>query len=196
MQRTDGIIGVVTFVATLVMAPAIANGILIGVALTVIALLFKVMKPRGEILALREYGVLAGLDTHRLKPVSERFVPIRFDGSLVFASVTFFEDIVLEARARFPKAKTILIVGSGINRLDASGEEKIRELALTLREAGVVLAFSGLKKQVRDAFEAGGLPELLGPQNIFETKEQALRTLMEDEPQPTKTDPTPGATPA
>ena len=182
VQRTDGIIGVVTFIATLIMAPAIANGILIGVALTVTALLFKVMKPRGEILALGEDGVLAGLDTHGLKPVSETFVPIRFDGSLVFASVTFFEDIVLEARARFPKAKTILIVGSGINRIDASGEEKIREMALTLRDAGVVLAFSGLKKQVRDAFDAGGLPELLGPQNIFATKEQALRVLRANDP--------------
>ena len=181
VQRADGIIGVVTFIATLAMAPAIANGILIGVALTVIVLLFKVMKPRGEILALREYGVLAGLDTHGLKPVSERFVPIRFDGSLVFASVTYFEDIVLEARARFPKAKTLLIVGSGINSIDASGEEKIRELALTLRDAGVTLAFSGLKKQVRDAFDAGGLLELLGPQNIFSTKEQALRALLESD---------------
>ena len=196
VQRTDGIIGVVTFVATLVMAPAIANGILIGVALTVVAFLFKAMKPRGEILALSEYGVLAGLDTHRLKPVSERFVPIRFDGSLVFASVTYFEDIVLEARSRFPKATTILIVGSGINRIDASGEEKIRELALTLREAGVTLAFSGLKKQVRDAFEAGGLPELLGPQNIFTTKEQALRVLLESgEPRAaTQPDTAPGDT--
>lgn len=178
VERNDAVIGIITFAATLAVAPAIANGILLGIALTVIAFLLKLMKPRAEILGLRNDGVLAGLDTHDLKPVSERFVPVRFDGSLVFASVAYFEDIVLEARARFSKAKTILIVGSGINSIDASGEEKIRELAQLLRESGVTLAFSGLKKQIRDAFEAGGLPELLGHENLFDSKEQALRTLL------------------
>lgn len=183
VQRGDAAIGLITFVGTLAMAPAIANGIVLGVSLTVVAFLLRLMKPRAEILGMREDGVLAGLDTHGLKPVSENVVPIRFDGSLVFASVAYFEDIVLEARARFPKAKTILIVGSSINRIDASGEEKIRDLAQTLKDSGVVLAFSGLKKQIRDAFDAGGLTELLGPQNLFVTKEHALRLLLSDEAQ-------------
>ena len=178
VERGDALIGFVTFAATLAMAPAIANGILLGVVLTVVAFLVKLMKPRAEILGLRADGVLAGLDTHGLKPVSEHVVPIRFDGSLVFASVAYFEDIILEARARFPKAKTILIVASGINRIDASGEEKIRELAQVLRDSGVTLAFGGLKKQIRDAFDAGGLPELLGRDNLFDSKEQALSMLL------------------
>lgn len=178
VERGDALIGLITMATTLMMAPAIANGILLGVALTVIAFLVKLMKPRAEILGLRADGVLAGLDTHGLKPVSESFVPVRFDGSLVFASVAYFEDTVLEARARFPKAKTILVVGSGINRIDASGEEKIRELAQTLKEAGVSLAFSGLKKQIRDTFDSGGLLALLGKENLFDTKEHALRVLL------------------
>lgn len=178
VERGDAVIGLVTFMATVAMAPAIANGILLGVALTVIAFLAKLMKPRAEILGRRPDGVLAGLDSHGLKPLSEHIVPVRFDGSLVFASAAYFEDIVLEARARFPKARTILVVGSGINRIDASGEEKIRELVQVLRESGVALAFSGLKKQIRHAFEAGGLAELIGRQNLFDTKEQALQALL------------------
>ncbi len=178
VERGDAVIGLVTFAATLAMAPAIANGILVGIVLTVLAYLVKIMKPRAEILGRRPDGVLAGIEAHGLKPVSECVVPIRFDGSLVFASVAYFEDIVLEARARFPKAHTILIIGSGINRIDASGEEKIRELAQSLRQGGVNLAFSSLKKQVREVFEAGGLIALLGKENIFDTKEQAMQTLL------------------
>lgn len=178
VERGDAVIGLVTFAATLAMAPAIANGILVGIVLTVLAYLVKIMKPRAEILGRRPDGVLAGIEAHGLKPVSECVVPIRFDGSLVFASVAYFEDIVLEARARFPKAHTILIIGSGINRIDASGEEKIRELAQSLRQGGVSLAFSSLKKQVREVFEAGGLIALLGKENIFDTKEQAMQTLL------------------
>ena len=184
VQRGDAAIGLITFLATLAMAPAIANGIVLGVALTVIVFLLRVMKPRAEILGMTADGVLAGLDTHGLKPVSESVVPIRFDGSLLFANVAYFEDIVIEARARFPKAKTILIVGSSINRLDASGEEKIRDVAQTLKEAGVVLAFSGLKKQIRVAFDAGGLTELLGRENLYVTKEYALRVLLSGQPAP------------
>ncbi|WP_205617491.1 SulP family inorganic anion transporter [Pelomicrobium methylotrophicum] len=178
VERGDAVIGLVTFAATLAMAPAIANGILVGIVLTVLAYLVKIMKPRAEILGRRPDGVLAGIEAHGLKPVSECVVPIRFDGSLVFASVAYFEDIVLEARARFPKAHTILIIGSGINRIDASGEEKIRELAQSLRQGGVSLAFSSLKKQVREVFEIGGLIALLGKENIFDTKEQAMQTLL------------------
>lgn len=178
VQRGDAAIGLITFVGTLAMAPAIANGIVLGIALTVVVFLLRAMKPRAEILGMTADGVLAGLDTHGLKPVSESVVPIRFDGSLLFANVAYFEDIILEARARFPKAKTILIVGSSINRIDASGEEKIRDVAQTLKEAGVVLAFSGLKQQIRIAFDAGGLTELLGRENLYVTKEHALRVLL------------------
>lgn len=189
VQRGDAAIGLITFVGTLAMAPAIANGIVLGVALTVIVFLLRVMKPRAEILGMTEDAVLAGLDTHGLKPVSEKVVPIRFDGSLLFANVAYFEDIVIEARARFPKAKTILIVGSSINRIDASGEEKIRDVAQTLKEAGVVLAFSGLKKQIRVAFDAGGLTELLGRENLYVTKEHALRVLLSIDLAPQDTTP-------
>lgn len=177
IDRSSAVIGLVTFVATLAAAPSIANGILVGIVLTVADYLLRLMRPRAVILGRRQDGVLAGIDTPGVQPVSEHFVPIRFDDSLVFASVSYFEDIILEARVRFPEAKTILIVGSGINRLDASGEEKIREVARTLRETGVRLAFSSLKKQVREAFEAGGLIDLLGAENFYATKEQALAGL-------------------
>lgn len=177
IDRSSAVIGLVTFLATLAAAPAIANGILVGIVLTVADYLLRLMRPRAVILGRREDGVLAGIDSPGVQPVSEHFVPIRFDDSLVFASVSYFEDIILEARVRFPEAETILIVGSGINRLDASGEEKIREVARTLSEAGVRLAFSSLKKQVREAFEAGGLVSLLGPENFYATKEQALTDL-------------------
>ena len=74
-----------------------------------------------------------------------------------------------------------LIMGSVSDwetRIDASGEEKIREVAQNLRATGVTLAFSVLKKQVREVFEAGGLIALPGRENLFDTKEQALHVLL------------------
>ena len=72
---------------------------------------------------------------------------IRYDGSLYFANVPYFEDSILEEVANHPHAKFILIVGDGINQLDASGEEVIRHLVEQLRENNVTIAFSGLKNR-------------------------------------------------
>ena len=104
-------------------------------------------------------------------------MPIRFDGAIMFANVAYFERAITEAHNNFPEARTILIVGGGINWIDASGEEKIREMALTLRNAGLTLAFSSLKRQVRHAFERSELDALIGENNIFRSKGEALVVL-------------------
>ena len=172
-------IGILTFIATLVMAPALADGILLGVVLTVLWYLIRTMRPRAEIVARKPDGTLGGIKAHGLTPVSRRFVPVRFDGSLTFINVAYFEDIILEAQADYPEASAILVVGSGINEIDASGEEKVRELAIRLREIGVELMFSGLKQQVLRVFERAGLTRLLGDSSFFSDKERALEELRE-----------------
>ena len=179
VDRVGASIGVITFLATLVMAPAIANGILLGVSLTVLHFLIRTMKPRADIVARKPDGTLGGISANRLKPMSEHFVPVRFDGSLTFVNVAYFEDIILEAKSDFPKAKVILVVGSGINDIDASGEEKIREVADRLHKVGVWLMFSGLKHQVRSLLESGGVVEQLGKDAFFPDKETALRVLLQ-----------------
>ena len=177
VDRVGALTGVITFVATLIMAPAIANGILLGVSLTVLYFLVRTMRPRAEIVARKPDGTLGGIRANRLTPMSEHFVPVRFDGSLTFVNVAYFEDIIIEAKSDFPKAMTILVVGSGINGIDASGVEKILEVAERLRKVGVKLMFSGLKHQVRSVLERGGVIEQLGREAFFPDKETALVTL-------------------
>ncbi|KPK38208.1 MAG: sulfate transporter [Gammaproteobacteria bacterium SG8_47] len=177
VDRIGASIGVLTFATTLLMAPAIADGILLGIALTVLHYLIRIMKPRAEVVSRKADGTLGGIRAHRLKPISEHFVPVRFDGSLTFINVAYFEDIILEAHADFPQAKTILVIGSGINEIDASGEEKVREVASHLEEVGVKLVFSGLKHQVMRVLERSGLVEELGRDAFFTDKETALQVL-------------------
>ena len=104
---------------------------------------------------------------------------MRFDGSLYFANVAHFEDAVLEAVATQTQAKYLLVVGNGINQIDASGEEVVHHLVERLRESGVELVFSGLKKQILDVMRATGLFDLIGHRNIFATDDQALASIYE-----------------
>ncbi|MEO1767768.1 SulP family inorganic anion transporter [Thiobacter aerophilum] len=177
VNRVDAVIGLVTFVATLALAPALAQGILLGVGLTVAAYVVRNMRPRAEILGRRADGTLAGMDSHHLPPVSDQYVALRFDGSLDFVNVAYFEEAVLEALRRFPQAKAVLVVGSGINDMDASGEAQLRAVARQLKARGVDLYFSSLKKQVRAAFERGGLDEVIPKEHLFANKEAALAAL-------------------
>jgi MFS superfamily sulfate permease-like transporter len=179
VDRMGSSIGVITFFATLLLAPAIANGILFGVGLTVLHYLIRTMKPRVEIIGRKTNGTLGGIRSHQLQPISEHFVPVRFDGSLSFTNVAYFEDMILDAHAKFPNAKIILVIGSGINLVDASGVEKIQEVARRLRDMGVQLAFSSLKLQVLNVFEKSGLAQELGRDLFFKDKETALEQLTE-----------------
>jgi len=172
-HKHDGIASVVTFVATLGFAPHLDSGIMVGAGLALILYLYRTMQPRVAILGRHADGTLRDVKVHNL-PTSEYVVAIRFDGSLYFANVSYFEDAILEAAASHPKAKHILVVGDGINQLDASGEEVIHHLVERLRENGVTLLFSGLKKQVLDIMEHTGLRQTIGHENIFPTEDMAL----------------------
>ncbi|MCS6786250.1 MAG: SulP family inorganic anion transporter [Thiobacillaceae bacterium] len=179
VRRADGLVGWLTFAATLAMAPQLANGVLIGVLATIAVFLHGTMQPRSEVLGRTHDGRLAGAASHDLPPVSDNYVVMRFDASLVFINAAYFEQAVMRALAQFPKARAVLILGDGINRIDATGEEKLRALAADLSAAGVALAFSGLKKQVREAFTRAGLDAVIGPDNIFPGRDSALAAMAE-----------------
>jgi len=143
-SRHDGIAAVVTFVATLAVAPNLDIGILIGVGLAVGLFLYRTMRPRVSELARYSDGTLREAQRYGLK-ASEDIGLLRFDRSLYFANVPYFEDAVLELAARHPNARYLIVVTKGINEIDASGEEVIHSLVDRLKARGVTLVFAGLK---------------------------------------------------
>lgn len=176
VQRHDGLAGAVTFVAALALAPHLDLAILCGAGLSVLLFLYRSMRPRVAILGRHPDGTLRDAAVHSL-PLSDHIVAVRYDGQLYFANVPYFEDSLLDVSARFPKAKYILVIANGINRIDASGEQTVRQLAERLGENGVVLAFSGFKKQVLDVVRAAGTLDVIGVDNIFIHEYQALAAL-------------------
>lgn len=178
-HRHDGIAAVVTFVATLAFAPHLDAGILIGGGLAIVLYLLRTMKPRVAILAHHPDGTLRDARLHGL-PVRDDAVVVRFDGELYFANVPHFEDSVLAEVAAHPRARCLLVVGDGINAIDASGEEVIRHLVERLRENGMRVAFSGLKQQVLAVMRNTGLHEIIGERNLFRTADAALAALGEN----------------
>ena len=84
---------------------------------------------------------------------------------------------MLSELAGKPGVRYILCVANGINYLDASGEEVLRQLIESLRQRGISIVFSGLKKQVTDVMRRTGLYETLGADHIFPDANQALHAI-------------------
>lgn len=173
-SRSDGLVALTTFGVTLLAAPHLDQGILVGAALAMLLYLYRSMRPRVALLGRHPDGTLRDLRVYPDLPTSVHVIALRFDESLYFANASFFEDAVLEAVAEKPEVRFVLIVGTSINQIDASGEVVVRQLVEGFRGSGVTLVFAGLKKQVLDVMRRTGLYELIGSEQFFPNDEQAL----------------------
>ena len=176
-NKHDGIASIVTFIATVGLAPHLDQGILLGAGLAIGLYLYRTMSPRIAFLGRYSDGTLRDISVHTDLPVDEKVVAVRFDGSLYFANVSYFEEAILKAAADHKKAKFILVVADGINQLDASGEEVLHHLVQRLHDNGVQLVFSGLKRQILKVMIHTDLIKSIGKQNIHATADQALEAI-------------------
>jgi SulP family sulfate permease len=182
-HRHDGIAAWTTFFAALLLAPAIDYGVLLGAALAILLYLYRTMRPRVAVLARHPDGTLRDARLHGL-PTSRQLVVLRFDGSLYFANVPYFEDSVLEAVAAAPDAREVLVVADGINAIDASGVEVLEHLSERLAASGTTLSLCGVKLQVMEVFDRTGLCDKIGAANLFRTSTQAIDAIAQRTPAP------------
>ena len=175
-QWYDGTISIVTFVSTLVFAPHLDRGIMIGVVLSLGVFLYKSMRPTVTSLSRHGDDTLRSAFLHNLQECIYIDL-VRFDGPLFFANATYLEDQINDRLRAKRDLRHLIIVSNAISDIDASGEEKVREVAERLQQRGVKLMFSGLKHQVKRLLERAGVVDMLGPDAFFPDKETALRTL-------------------
>jgi len=127
------------------------------------------MRPRVAILGLHSDTTLRDAVRHNLPPLHPKLGAVRFDGSLSFVNVSYFEDALLKLEIENPELEYILVQASGINEVDASGIEMLRNLLTRFKSAGIKLGFSAVKKQVLDVMDRTGLSAEIGTENIFAT---------------------------
>lgn len=176
VHRHDGIVAVTTFVATLAFAPHLDRGIMIGVGLSLAFYLTRNMKPAVAVLSKHPDGSFRNADRWSLAEC-ENVSVIRFNGSLIFANAIYLEDTVLEQVATMPHLRYVLIVGNGINEIDASGEDVLSLLVGRLRDAGYEVGISGLNDPMLDLLRRTHLYEKIGEKNLFRSVNHALREI-------------------
>ncbi|MHC4870284.1 MAG: SulP family inorganic anion transporter [Planctomycetota bacterium] len=176
VSKFDGAAAAITFAATMLCAPYMVNGIIIGGLLALCLHLYSTMKPRAVILGKDSDGTLRDADLHKLEPNKE-MPAIRFDGRLYFANVSYFQDVVLKAANRFEETKAVVVFGEGINAIDASGEAILRDVYSDLKDTGIKLAFVGIKTQIDEVLQRSGLKAEIGSEFFYKTESEMREKL-------------------
>lgn len=171
-SRTETIILGSTFAATLFLELqfAILLGILMSLAIYLNRTshpktLARVPDPREE---NRPFATDPGL------PECPQLKIIRIDGSLYFGAINHVRSNLQEIFSTAPSAKSLLLVGSGINFIDMAGAEFLVQLAKEREKAGGRLYFYDLKEGICSHFKLLEYLLDIGTDNIFTSKREAI----------------------
>lgn len=154
----------------------IKEGVLIGVILSVVMLIYKSTKPHIAILGnVPNTHFYRNINRFNNLITNESILIIRFDAQLHFANTTFFKDqLVNLSSAKGENLKLVIIDGESLNALDSSAIYALDEIHDYFKGMNVVLTFSGLKGQVRDAMAKSGLMKKIRYDHCFMSVQEAV----------------------
>jgi MFS superfamily sulfate permease-like transporter len=169
----DGAISIISFVATMVFAPHLDKGIMIGVVLSLMVFLYKSMRPKVAFLSRSEDEELRCVATHGLQECPYVTL-VRFDGPLFFANASYLEDTITEIMRSKEGLNHILVVANGINDIDSSGEETLSLPVDRVRSNGIDISMSGVNESVLEVFDRTHFLAKIGEDHLFPTLEKAI----------------------
>jgi len=176
VSKGDGAIGLATFAVTLALAPQLHWGIAVGVGLSVAQYMRHTMRPHVAYLARHPDGALVDAEAHDLA-MDTRIALIRFDGRLYFGAASFFEDKVLEALARMPDLRYLILDAGGINEIDATGVQTLRRVVQDLHKINVEVHVTRVKNRVYELLVTTGLAAEIGEDRFHDWNQHALECL-------------------
>lgn len=174
VEPHDGVVAVVTFFATMIFAPHLDKGILLGVVLSLGLFLYRTMSPNLVEVAHGDDGTMRDADVHHLK-TSDTISVYRFDGDLYFANTGYLEGKLLKNVAKKPNLKVLVLDMESIDQVDSTGEEMLEKLADRLRAAGIEFYIARAKLRVYEAFQRSGLAKHIGEERFFRERKGAIR---------------------
>lgn len=179
-KKDDLIMLLGTFAVTLTIG--IKEGIIVGVILSLVFLIFRSTRPH-----IAECARIEG--TNYFKNV-ERFdntkgrkdvLILRFDGQLYFANTNYFKDQLNDMIAKKgPTLKLVILNAEAINHLDSSAVHMMDTTIKELCKKEIYFAVAGAIGPVRDIIFNSGLSETIGKELMFAEVNKALECLEED----------------
>ena len=152
---------VATFFSTLLFG--IEYGIIIGVGLSLIVLIFRTSRPY-----VVELGKVPDSDFYRNKDrfsevlIDKEILVFRFDSQLFYANASYFIEILdMMVENKGAHLKLIVLDAESINRVDSTGVEMLKERIRFYQKKDILFYFAGVKGPVRDHLFRGKILDLI-----------------------------------
>jgi len=148
----------------------VPHGILLGVALSLLMLIYRTSHPQGAVL-----GQLPGTEAYRdvrRHPEAITFPGLliwRIGGDLFFASVGHLAEGLKAALATSrPPAKHVLLDADSVNFVDTTGCDALLSAIKELQSRGINVAFARVRDEVRERLRLAGIEAAVGSANFYE----------------------------
>jgi SulP family sulfate permease len=180
VEKQDGIVGLLTFIMTLIFAPHLENGIAFGIILSLGLFLYRTTQPKFTELAVQDgsinFSPFGGEDIES----SDVVKLVKYSGSLYFANAAFFETQMLEVIAKNKDQLKYIVVDVGaLNQIDASGEAVLSELVQSCSDTGIEILFSRTERLEAELFRSG-FKKRFGENRFFNRTAQALKHIWKE----------------
>ncbi|MDC1162025.1 solute carrier family 26 protein [Tenacibaculum sp.] len=164
-----------TFFATLFFG--IEQGILIGVGLSIVVLIFRTSRPYvTELGKVPDSNFYRNINRFDDVIIEDDILIFRFDAQIFYANSSYFRDKLDEMASKKGKAlKLIVLDAESINRTDSTGLEMLKNRIKFYKKKGVVFYFAGVKGPVRDEFFRGGILDIIDINHFFMRANEAVK---------------------
>jgi high affinity sulfate transporter 1 len=154
----------------------VLQGIGLGVALSIVTLIYLTSHPKGV-----ELGQLPGTEAYRDVKLHSEAITFpglliwRIGGDLFFASIGYTGTALKASLAVRPDVKRVLVDFAPVNMIDVSACDELLSLIKELQSGGITVAFSRVRDAVRDDMRAAGIEAIVGPSNFHERTTDGVR---------------------
>jgi MFS superfamily sulfate permease-like transporter len=159
------------------LALGVPHGIALGVALSLLMLIYRTSHPQGAVL-----GQLPGTEAYRdvrRHPEAITFPGLliwRVGGDLFFASIGHLDEGVKAAlAASHPPANHVLLDADSVNFVDTTGCDAALSAIKELQSQGITFALARVRDEVRERMRLAGIEAVVGPANFYERVTDGLR---------------------
>ena len=163
-----------TFILTLFVG--ITQGILFGIILSLLLLVYRVSKPHYAFLGrIRNTNYFQNIERFPDEvTVREDLVILKFDAQLFFGNIEFFKKLVFEAvEKNSKKIKGFIINARSINYIDSTAAEELVLIIKKLQKKDIRVMVVGAIDPSRDIIINSKLIDILKKQNLFVTSGDA-----------------------
>ena len=174
----ERIVLALTFIGTLI---DLEKGIFLGILVSLLFYLYRTSRPSIRELTApledaanphRKFVVTAGDDAR-----CPQMAMLRVEGSIFFGAVEYVQQHFRNLDEADPGKKHLLLFSRAMGFIDLAGADMLAKEASRRRKLGGGLYMVGVQPDLCDMLRRGGQAEVIGEQQIFRHKGDAIRTI-------------------